>query len=201
MGWLSSFKALSWALGRGALCSQRFTLSQFALVYSLPITPLHSPSHGSTSGGSPSPAPAGSTRRATRSAAKASLASGASDASLTSGGGGGAMLPRRGSRGRLAEDAGGSSTMASNWAVKNALLAAVLVALRHQLPGFLESLAFGGCQRRLRAPAPPLPSVLLLAASLVSLPSSAAAHLAHACLQAWACLYCCPLSWMARQRW
>ena len=141
--WLSSFKALSWALDRGALCMRRFTAAQFLAVYATPITPVVSAEEAAAAHPAPTPAgPAGGTRSHEPSSAAA-----AAPADATAGGGVGSTggkLPRRGSRGRLSEDAGSSGGMVAAWASKIVFIAILVRLLMHPLPGLLESLAYGG---------------------------------------------------------
>jgi hypothetical protein len=52
-------------------------------------------------------------------------------------------MPRRGSQGRLDEDAGGSLRMVANWAAKNLLVVAAAGLLQLDLPGLAESFVSG----------------------------------------------------------
>lgn len=213
LGWLSNFKILSWALNRGALCAQRFTPAQFVAVYALPITPLHSADDASAAAAPVTPSgPAAGTRSRTH--GDGSAKPGGSSASLASGATSQgdapppAALPRRGSRGRLADDAGGPGRMAQNWAGKNLLLGVCLVALRHQLPGFIESfiLGLGECFFQLR---PPLARVRRYGVCS-ALRCPAAAQVAAADRRAappsapspgQACTCCYHSSWTVQRRW
>ncbi|KAL4425430.1 hypothetical protein ABPG75_009446 [Micractinium tetrahymenae] len=132
--WLTSFKAVSWALGRGALCAQRFTPAQFLAVYAAPITPVSAAAE---------PAPAPSQATASTAADSNGGASGgpSGQPALTPGGSSSAGEARR-RRGRLEEDAGGSGRMLGAWLAKAAFIAFLVWLLQHPLPGLLRALAY-----------------------------------------------------------
>lgn len=111
-------------------------------VYTYPVTPVvppHAPA---------SPAHSGPASTRSRLASQPGGGStGSLSSSLASGGpagrGGGGGLPRRGSKGRLGDDAGGSSRMAQAWAGKHLLIGVVVALLRYELPGMVESFVYG----------------------------------------------------------
>lgn len=188
----SSPQAISWAVNRGALCTQRFTPAQFVAVFTLPITPkvpLADASPAPSGPGSVSVTPAGAAMRSS-SGSGSSLAS-----SFTSGGG---HMRKRASGGRLADDAGGPHRMARNWAGKQVILAAVLAALHFQLPGLLESLVYGervlGMWRGrflARVGSGRVPGANQALCTAVAEGPTRSAHSTYPCMQAWGCLCCC----------
>ncbi|KAL4446748.1 hypothetical protein ABPG77_007992 [Micractinium sp. CCAP 211/92] len=119
--WLSSFKAISWALGRGALCTQHFTAAQFLAVYAAPITPVCAATDGAPA---PSAPAAGSAPAAS------------SDGSSASSG------EERRRRGRLEEDAGGPGRMLGAWLAKGGFIMFLVWLLQRPLPGMLRALAY-----------------------------------------------------------
>lgn len=149
-----SLQAISWALNRGALCMLRFTPAQFVAVYLTPVTPaatddqVVAPASAAAPSDSTSQASRPGLRRRAGATINAKLGSGSgSGASLagtnSSKVGGGATLPRRGSQGRLNEDAGGWEVQAAKWGAKLAFIALIVVVLQYPLPGLLESFAYG----------------------------------------------------------
>lgn len=164
--WLSSFKALSWALGRGALCAQRYTAAQFMLLYAAPLTPVAASDGAAPAGAAPAAAVTAAPAASTKAAPEPAGPSPASSQPAASAGSAGAapavqqdveqhkraaaqqqqqaeseQAARRG--GRFAEDAGGGVAMARNWTAKVAFIALLVWLLLHPLPGPLRAFAYG----------------------------------------------------------
>ena len=136
-------QALCWAVGRGALCMQHFTLPQFLAVYWTPITPAVSAPRPGT------PAAAAKARSVAKAAANgrssnSSSAAGGVHAGKSDGGShAGTGLPRRGSQGRLGEDAGGPGDMVAAFLGKHVFVLLLIYLLQFDLPGLVESFVCG----------------------------------------------------------
>ncbi|KAL4446749.1 hypothetical protein ABPG77_007993 [Micractinium sp. CCAP 211/92] len=150
--WLSTFKALSWALNRGPLCMPGLTPIQFLAVYATPVTPVAST--GQSTSGQPPASKGGASAAAGSAGGQSSDGSGGSAATRQAGGGeppqGGRVaeaypaqrMPRVGSQGRLGEDAGSSTGMLLSWLGKLALIAIMVWVMQQPLPGLARSFAY-----------------------------------------------------------
>ncbi|KAL4856101.1 Alanine--tRNA ligase [Chlorella vulgaris] len=143
--WLSSFKALSWAVGRGALCTHTFTPAQFAATYVFPITPsaaeaglFEAPALASLAAGASSEAVNDNSALPQTPVASGTAASvHAPEASP------GTPAELRGGTGRLGDDAGSWAGMLAAWLAKAAMIAVLVWLLLQPLPGLLESFLLG----------------------------------------------------------
>lgn len=118
--WISSFKAISWALNRGALVTQPFNFVQFLVVYAAPVTPVATAPAGAAGKPAAAAAAAAATAAVGEPAGPAPAESSkdsAAAAPATADGGAAAEVRK----GRLAEDAGDTSTMLRVWATKGAV--------------------------------------------------------------------------------
>lgn len=141
--WLSSFKAISWALNRGPLCMPGLTPIQFLAVYAAPITPV-APAGGPASeqphagkAGAAGVQSTGSGSAATQQADEPPEGGRVAEAYRAQ------RMPRVGSQGRLGEDAGSSGSMLLSWLGKLALIVVMVWVMQQPLPGLARSFAYG----------------------------------------------------------
>jgi hypothetical protein len=138
-------QALSWAVGRGALCTQTFTPAQFLATYVFPITPLAAeaglhatPALASLAAGASSEAVNDNPALPQTPEASGTAASvHAPEASP------GTPVELRGGTGRLGDDAGSWAGMLAAWLAKAAMIAILVWLLQQPLPGLLESFLLG----------------------------------------------------------
>lgn len=116
--WISSFKAISWALNRGALVTQPFNFVQFLVVYAAPVTPVANGSGAAAAKPAAAAEPPTSTASEPSGQAPSETSKDSGSAATPAVADGGAAAGVR--KGRLAEDAGGTSTMLRVWATKGA---------------------------------------------------------------------------------
>lgn len=116
--WISSFKAISWAFNRGALVTQPFNFAQFLVVYAAPVTPVATGSGAAAAKPAAAAEPSTSTAGEPAGPAPSENSKDSGSAAAPAAADGGAAAAVR--KGRLAEDAGGTSTMLRVWATKGA---------------------------------------------------------------------------------